>query len=95
MNINITAKEMPDHIVGKYFLVEANDNPIGFIHSEMIGSKKTNWMGFIGQTKVFTGIRSEKAARAEMVKHVSELHRKWTRKGNILDQSQNPFRTVK
>jgi hypothetical protein len=92
MNINITPKEMPAHIVGKYFLVEVNEIPFGFIHAESVGGSKMNWLGIIGQTKVFTGIRSEKAARTEMVKHISELHRKWTRKGNPLDQSQNPFR---
>ena len=71
--------------------VKVNGTTVGYVYGEPIGSK-TNWQGFIGETRIFTGIRSKKAAMDEMLYQIVEIHRKFTRAGSNLDQSRNPLK---
>lgn len=86
--MEINFRELEPHT-----FVSVNGNTVGYIQAEWLGAKRT-YQGFIGETRVFIGIRSKKAAQAEMVKHISEIHRKFSKKGSPLDQTKNPLKKV-
>lgn len=64
-----------NHPTEELQVVEVNGNPIGTIRYTWDG-----YEGYVGETKVMTGIQSGRKADAEMVRQIGIIHRNYIRK---------------